>query len=325
MKISSTSGLWCCTLLMLPPVLPFGSTPTHSRPTPISISVDPESAGASARAEGAVEVKIDPPLCTNDCLHPKDGKCDDGGLDSDYAACHLGADCADCGQRASFLVHPAPNTNSCEHASDGECDDGGPGSEYSACDSGTDWTDCGQRDPGCVDTCILREPRDGQWHMPKWVGDEACDDGGEGSKYSYCHRGTDCSDCGPRAPPLVSTNVNPQNQQNMLPLGQCEGDCDDDAHCAEGLYCSQRIGTDAVPGCTGTPNNDWDYCVTAAAAYTECENLQPAWENHYENYYNEDNIKELCAHDWDYAHSWGLPLKELCECEKRFDMRETRW
>jgi len=33
-----------------------------------------------------------------------------------------------------------------------------------------------------------------------WVGDGACDDGGEGSMFSVCDFGADCTDCGPRNP-----------------------------------------------------------------------------------------------------------------------------
>lgn len=41
----------------------------------------------------------------------------------------------------------------------------------------------------------------------------------------------------------------------------CEGDCDNDSHCASGLYCHQRSGTTAVPGCLGLGYSDADYCT----------------------------------------------------------------
>eukprot|EP00966_Prymnesium_polylepis_P098808 2288179-Prymnesium_polylepis.1 len=44
--------------------------------------------------------------CTNTCVHPSDGDCDDGGAGSEYSACAYGSDCADCGGRAS--PPPAP-------------------------------------------------------------------------------------------------------------------------------------------------------------------------------------------------------------------------
>eukprot|EP00966_Prymnesium_polylepis_P276672 6392005-Prymnesium_polylepis.1 len=42
--------------------------------------------------------------------------------------------------------------------------------------------------PGCADTCLYS--RDGD-----------CDDGGPGAEYADCPPGTDCTDCGVRAPP----------------------------------------------------------------------------------------------------------------------------
>ena len=33
--------------------------------------------------------------------------------------------------------------------------------------------------------------------------------------------------------------------------GECQGDCDSDGDCEEGLLCLQRSGFDDVPGCKG--------------------------------------------------------------------------
>jgi len=50
------------------------------------------------------------------------------------------------------------------------------------------------------------------------------------------------------------------------PLGECEGDCDDDNDCAGDLKCFQRSGTEAVPGCAsgdsiyGQDKSGKDYC-----------------------------------------------------------------
>ena len=41
----------------------------------------------------------------------------------------------------------------------------------------------------------------------------------------------------------------------------CQGECDDDADCGSGLYCFQQQGKGSVPGCAGTANKDWDYCI----------------------------------------------------------------
>ena len=48
---------------------------------------------------------------------------------------------------------------------------------------------------------------------------------------------------------------------NHSPLQLCEGDCDTDAQCADGLICFQRNGLIPVPGCAGTGKKDYDYCV----------------------------------------------------------------
>jgi len=61
------------------------------------------------------------------------------------------------------------------------------------------------------------------------------------------------------------------------PLGRCEGDCDNDDDCQEGMYCyhdvnpshdpyddEYEVNDDAIPGCVGTPYDSWwwgpDYC-----------------------------------------------------------------
>lgn len=79
--------------------------------------------------------------CTNVCLRPGDGSCDDGGPGSEYSICDLNTDCADCGARNQGAVC----YDLCTYASDGECDDGGAGAEYTSCDLGFDCTDCGYR------------------------------------------------------------------------------------------------------------------------------------------------------------------------------------
>eukprot|EP00526_Cylindrotheca_closterium_P007483 CAMPEP_0113658690 /NCGR_PEP_ID=MMETSP0017_2-20120614/31912_1 /TAXON_ID=2856 /ORGANISM="Cylindrotheca closterium" /LENGTH=683 /DNA_ID=CAMNT_0000573097 /DNA_START=202 /DNA_END=2253 /DNA_ORIENTATION=- /assembly_acc=CAM_ASM_000147 len=49
--------------------------------------------------------------------------------------------------------------------------------------------------------------------------------------------------------------------QSAFPLQRCEGDCDSDSNCAQGLYCLQRDGGDPVPGCNGSDDSRTDYCV----------------------------------------------------------------
>ena len=43
-------------------------------------------------------------------------------------------------------------------------------------------------------------------------------------------------------------------------MGLCEGDCDHDNQCEDGLECYQRDNYDTVPGCGGDGRRDWDYC-----------------------------------------------------------------
>lgn len=38
-------------------------------------------------------------ICLNDCVHARDGECDDGGKNAFYKHCKVGHDCADCGER----------------------------------------------------------------------------------------------------------------------------------------------------------------------------------------------------------------------------------
>ena len=47
---------------------------------------------------------------------------------------------------------------------------------------------------------------------------------------------------------------------DVFPLGQCQGDCDNDDECQPGLVCMQRDGGEVVPGCEGVDNNGADYC-----------------------------------------------------------------
>ena len=57
--------------------------------------------------------------------------------------------------------------------------------------------------------------------------------------------------------PVEDVNVNPSD-----PLGECQGDCDDDDECEGDLVCFHNENGDAhvPPGCSGTGTADWDYC-----------------------------------------------------------------
>ena len=61
---------------------------------------------------------------------------------------------------------------------------------------------------------------------------------------------------------LVGNNNDPA----FFPLGKCEGDCDSNDECAEGLICFQRRNEEAIPGCS-TPDSELygiDFCVDPA-------------------------------------------------------------
>jgi hypothetical protein len=90
----------------------------------------------------------------------------------------------------------------------------------------------------------------------------------------YCYNST--------APPeegvLVITGDN-GDPVDKFPLGECQGECDDDAQCKEGLRCFQRDGYEPVPGCTGVGSYDLDYCFVpfemceagCREFYSDCE------------------------------------------------------
>ena len=58
-------------------------------------------------------------------------------------------------------------------------------------------------------------------------------------------------------------NTPPLKWSVTFPLDLCEGDCDTDDDCRDGLKCFQRNGGDEVPGCTGGKDNGsgTDFCV----------------------------------------------------------------
>ena len=59
---------------------------------------------------------------------------------------------------------------------------------------------------------------------------------------------------------MTSTPLGGDNDDDAKNLQACVGECDDDSQCAAGLKCFQRDNTDAIPGCIGAGNTDWDYC-----------------------------------------------------------------
>mmetsp|Transcript_30664 Transcript_30664/g.64801 ORF Transcript_30664/g.64801 Transcript_30664/m.64801 type:complete len:611 (+) Transcript_30664:516-2348(+) len=48
---------------------------------------------------------------------------------------------------------------------------------------------------------------------------------------------------------------------DTYPIGRCQADCNRDDQCNFGLFCYERNGDEAVPGCSGGAVTGWDYCV----------------------------------------------------------------
>ena len=68
---------------------------------------------------------------------------------------------------------------------------------------------------------------------------------------------------------------------DVFPLGQCQGDCDNDEECQPGLVCMQRDGGEVVPGCKGVDNNGADYCYlpTTSEETEEVATEEPTTSN----------------------------------------------
>ena len=63
------------------------------------------------------------------------------------------------------------------------------------------------------------------------------------------------------------------------PLEECQGDCENDSHCAGNLVCFHRSGNESVPGCTGSATSGTDFCAvraTANTAWLKGDNGSPA-------------------------------------------------
>lgn len=61
--------------------------------------------------------------------------------------------------------------------------------------------------------------------------------------------------------PMLSVVGQDGNPAEVFPLGLCQGDCDSDAECGEGLMCLLRDRGDLVPGCDGDLDRTTDFCV----------------------------------------------------------------
>jgi len=87
-------------------------------------------------------------------------------------------------------------------------------------------------------------------------------------------------------------------------LSACEGDCDGDSECDEGLVCQSRDGNETIPGCEGFARDGSDYCrypdVTLSPTNSPIErdpnfgNLSPTRSP--TEYYEYNNIGTTCPH-----------------------------
>ena len=72
-------------------------------------------------------------------------------------------------------------------------------------------------------------------------------------------------------------NVDPDDEYPQLAFGEdsdelladCRGDCDSTEDCESGLVCYQRSGFDVMPGCSGNPSWDTDYCLDTSRNFKE--------------------------------------------------------
>lgn len=70
--------------------------------------------------------------------------------------------------------------------------------------------------------------------------------------------------------PELYIGVNPSSGSGAGTVALCQGDCDEDAHCAGDLVCFQRSNNEAVPGCSGTtPHPSTDICYDPSAVLVQ--------------------------------------------------------
>ena len=120
-------------------------------------------------------------LCTNECAYVSDNNCDDGGAGSEFTLCGFGNDCADCGPRTSSACDAGTSCGMCLMI-ETVCPSAATIAGLGRCDNPN-------ANVACTNTCA-------------YASDGECDDGGPGSEFATCVRGTDCFDCGVRQPLL---------------------------------------------------------------------------------------------------------------------------
>ena len=221
--------------------------------------------------------------CSDQCLMFKaNGVCEDGGPGAEFAICHYGTDCTDCGHRLEVIDGGiVACSNQCTFKEDGLCDDGGKGATFSLCRVGSDCADCGGRYMTKSDA-----QRSGAWWMASfppppplphylicantctYANDGRCQDGAfeSGSPFPMCEHGTDCTDCGPRYP----TPSPPPPPPPPPPPRKCGGWCAGvysmgDRWTREERACNRRCPENADPWW-----NFGQYYFSAGGMYHNC-------------------------------------------------------
>jgi hypothetical protein len=127
-----------------------------------------------------------------------------------------------------------------------------------------------------------------------------CDNGTPATTASgHCtaHNANLCSDCDANYHFMFSTGLvalaDDGYSPDVLPLGNCKGDCDRDDHCAQGYVCYHNNYHTVIPGCSGAPKEAMDYCVKATdecEAHSECDE-----STHFESFAGTSKLDRECT------------------------------
>jgi len=103
----------------------------------------------------------------------------------------------------------------------------------------------------------------------------------DGSRVDYCVYPTARSVpvSPPSLPPMIGSGGEKQIAWSTnFPLAECEGDCDYNEDCQDGLFCWQRSSGETIPGCSGTDNSSVDYCIPKEKA--PAKKIKLFWDNY---------------------------------------------